>query len=67
LDQAAATLDQTKSIPMYQQIQKMAMEQAWVLPIRDYTNINALSAKVKGLTYDVHGWFPYFYDVKVEN
>ncbi len=67
LDQAAATLDQSKSIPMYQQIQKMAMEQAWVLPIRDYTNINAMSAKVKGLTYDVHGWFPYFYDVKLDD
>ena len=24
---------------------------------------NSASAKVQGLVYDSHGWFPYFYDV----
>jgi ABC-type transport system substrate-binding protein len=48
---------------LYGQVQRMAMEQALVIPIRDYTNWNGASARVKGLVYDAHGWWPYLYDV----
>jgi hypothetical protein len=34
------------------------MEQALILPIRDYVNINGISSSVQGLTFDYYGWFP---------
>jgi hypothetical protein len=39
------------------------MAEALILPIRDYVNLNAASAQVKGLRYDLRGWFPWLYDV----
>ncbi len=63
LGQADSELDVAKRMALYGQAQKIAMEQALVIPIRDYTNWNGASAKVKGLLYDVHGWWPYLYDV----
>ena len=62
-DDAAATLETEARLELYKQIQKYTMEQALLIPIRDYTNLNGASAKVQGLVYDSHGWFPYFYDV----
>jgi peptide/nickel transport system substrate-binding protein len=63
LDQADGETDQARRMSLYGQVQRMAMEQALVIPIRDYTNWNGASAKVKGLVYDAHGWWPYLYDV----
>ncbi len=34
---------------LYKKVQKTVMEQALVIPVRDYTNWNGASAKVKGL------------------
>ena len=62
-DDAAATLDTDARLELYKQVQRYTMEQALLIPIRDYTNLNGASAKVQGLVYDAHGWFPYFYDV----
>ncbi len=39
------------------------MDRPGYLPIRDQVNLNAASAKVQGLEYDVQGWFPVLYDV----
>lgn len=66
LAQAATTQDAAGRLDIYRQVQQKVMEQALVIPIRDYTNFNGASAAVKGLVYDVHGWFPYFYDVQVQ-
>ena len=63
LDQAAPRRTRPSALDLYEQVQRIAMEQALVIPVRDYTNWNGASAKVKGLTYDVHGWWPYLYDV----
>ncbi len=63
LDQADGETDQAKRLELYAQVQRIAMEQALVIPVRDYTNWNGASAKVKGLVYDAHGWWPYLYDV----
>ena len=41
------------------------MEQALIIPIRDYVNLNAASGRVKGLRYDARGWFPWLYDVQL--
>ncbi len=63
LDQAEGETDQARRMALYGQVQRTAMEQALVIPVRDYTNWNGASAKVKGLVYDAHGWWPYLYDV----
>lgn len=48
---------------LYLNVQQRVMDQAWTFPIRDQVNLNAASARVQGLTYDVQGWFPVLYDV----
>ncbi len=66
LEEGARTLDPDKRLALYAQAQKIIMEQALIIPIRDYVNINAASARVKDLRYDARGWFPWLYDVYLE-
>jgi hypothetical protein len=42
------------------------VDQALIIPIRDYTNLNAASSSVTGLRYDAQGWFPWLYDVQIK-
>jgi peptide/nickel transport system substrate-binding protein len=48
---------------LYHQAQRIIMENALVLPIRDYVNLNAHSSSVRGLTFDSYGWFPLLHNV----
>jgi peptide/nickel transport system substrate-binding protein len=66
LDSGMGALDRSERALIYQQIQQRIMQQAWIIPIRDYVNLNAASTKVTGLRYDSQGWFPWLYDVNVE-
>ncbi len=66
LEQGATTLDPAKRVAIYAKVQERIMDQALILPIRDYVNINAASAKVKDLHFDVRGWFPLLYDAYLE-
>jgi peptide/nickel transport system substrate-binding protein len=43
---------------LYSQAQQLIMEQALILPVRDYVNLNAAAPNVSGLAYDAYGWFP---------
>jgi peptide/nickel transport system substrate-binding protein len=43
---------------LYAQAQRLIMDEALILPIRDYVNLNAASANLQGLTFDSYGWFP---------
>jgi peptide/nickel transport system substrate-binding protein len=47
----------------YAQIQQFIMDNALVLPIRDYVNVNGAVAEIGGLIYDTYGWFPLLYGV----
>jgi peptide/nickel transport system substrate-binding protein len=47
----------------YVRIQEFIMEEALILPIRDYVNLNASVPTIEGLTYDSYGWFPLMYNV----
>jgi ABC-type transport system substrate-binding protein len=51
---------------IYAEIQQHIIDEAMILPIRDYVNLNAASADVRGLRYDRQGWFPWLYEVDVE-
>jgi len=66
LDDAVRTTDPAKRAELYARIQKKIMDEALVLPIRDYVNLNVASVRVKGLRYSLQGWFPWLYDVYVE-
>ena len=43
------------------------MEQALVLPARDYVNLNVAQSSVSGLRYDAQGWFPWLIDVQLDS
>lgn len=66
LDAGMRTLDEQERARIYAEIQQLIMESAYVLPIRDYVNLNGASSRVKGLRYDAQGWFPWLYEVTVE-
>ncbi len=59
LAQSGATTgvaDERKAV--YASVQGAIMEQALILPIRDYVNLNGVSNRIGNLTYDAYGWFP---------
>ncbi len=62
IDQTEGTTNQAERLKLYQ-VQRRVIEQSLTLPVSDHANINAASRKVNCLTYDVHGWSPYLYDV----
>jgi peptide/nickel transport system substrate-binding protein len=65
LDEGARTLAPEKRKELYAEAQQIIMTEALIIPIRDYVNLNAASAQVKGLRYDSRGWFPWLYDVQL--
>lgn len=63
LEAAARTYDRDERAALYSQAQRRIMEQALVIPVRDYVNLNGVSAHVQGLRYNAQGWFPWLIDV----
>jgi peptide/nickel transport system substrate-binding protein len=63
LEAAVRTSDRDERASLYSQVQLRVMDQALVVPIRDYVNINGVSARVQGLRFDGQGWFPWLVDV----
>jgi peptide/nickel transport system substrate-binding protein len=66
LDAGMVALDEQARAAIYAEVQQRIMRNVYVLPIRDYVNLNVASSRVRGLRYDSQGWFPWFYDVRVE-
>ena len=58
LREAARQTDANARLMLYTQAQRIIMEEALILPIRDYVNLNAASVNVQGLEFDAYGWFP---------
>lgn len=50
---------------LYNQAQRTIIEQALILPIRDYVNLNGSRSDLTGLAYDAYGWFPLLNNLKV--
>jgi len=67
LNEAAAIGEWSGRLELYLKAQTRIMEEALLLPIRDYVNLNAASARVSGLRFDARGWFPLLVDVQLEN
>ena len=66
LEQAARTSDPAQRTALYSHIQKRVMDQALVIPLRDYVNLNGVNERVQGLRFDIRGWFPWLIDVTVK-
>jgi len=66
LEAGAQATDPEERMELYANIQQRIMEEALIIPIRDYVNLNGTSSEIKGLRYAMQGWFPWLYDVYVE-
>jgi peptide/nickel transport system substrate-binding protein len=66
LTEALAELNPSDRLEMYATAQIRIMDLSLVLPIRDYVNLNAARAAVRGLRYDRQGWFPWLYDTYLD-
>ncbi len=64
---AAATVDQEERKSLYAQIQQITMQNALVVPINDLAAIYALRSYVKNFKVDTRGWYPWLYDVWLDN
>jgi peptide/nickel transport system substrate-binding protein len=65
LEEGTKEMDEARRREIYANIQQYIMEQALILPIRDYVNLNAAQADVQNLQYDQQGWFPLLYEVSL--
>jgi peptide/nickel transport system substrate-binding protein len=50
---------------IYAQAQKFIMDQALILPIREYANLNASIRSIENLQFDAYGWFPIMNNVTI--
>ena len=58
LTQALQESDPTTRDNLYAAAQAIIMEEAIILPVRDYVNLNGATASIDGVIFDAHGWFP---------
>jgi len=56
--EAARQSDDNARRSLYYQAQQTIMEQALILPIRDYVNLNGYDTTLDQVSYDAYGWFP---------
>ena len=62
LEEAARQSDPARRGEFYVAAQVRIMEQAILLPIRDYVNLNGASADLQSVAFDAQGWFPLLYN-----
>lgn len=58
LTRATDSLDIETRQNMYKALQNYVMEQALILPIRDWVTLNGARTNIGGLTFDAYGWYP---------
>ncbi|MBN1427844.1 MAG: hypothetical protein JXB07_05620 [Anaerolineae bacterium] len=62
---ARAELDPARRAELYGLIQGRIMEQALILPVREYVNLTGVQLAVHGLHFDTQGWYPYLTDLEL--
>ena len=65
LFESAIATDSARRVELYSRAQQRIMEQAFIVPIREYVSLNGSHISVDGLHYDAQGWFPYLTDLTV--
>ena len=63
LSEAARRPDPNVRRALYAQAQEVIMQEALVLPVREYVNLNGRRSNVQGLRFDPYGWFPLMQNV----
>lgn len=63
--EATRQLDTGVRSQLYTQAQQIIMENALILPIREYVNLNGVSNQVENLQFDSFGWFPLMYNARL--
>ena len=64
-DDADSEVDEKKRLALVSQIQKIIMEQAYILPLYNRDNIVVANKKVDGLEFE-RGFFPWIHDVTLK-
>ncbi|GAB1422375.1 ABC transporter substrate-binding protein [Anaerolineales bacterium] len=64
LREASRTIDPAIRYNLYGQAQIMIMDQALILPIRDYVNYNAYRLELENLQFDPYGWYPLLHNLR---
>lgn len=65
--QALAPADEAERVELYRLVQNRIMEQALILPIRDYTSLVGWTAKLDGLVFAPQGWWPLLNNLQFED
>lgn len=65
--EATSTSNIDRRTQLYNLIQRRIMEQALILPIRDYTNVVGLNSDIDGLIYFTQGWWPLLPNLVMED
>jgi len=66
LEKGAQSTGPEERAELYADAQQRIMDEALIIPIRDYVNLNGTVSSIKGLKFALQGWFPWLYDVYVE-
>lgn len=64
--EAVQQLDPQLRTERYAAIQQAIMDQALILPIRQRVNLNGVSSRVRGLRFDIYGWYPILYNASYD-
>jgi ABC-type transport system substrate-binding protein len=67
IDQAENTMNQDERVRLYRLVRRMAIDQAFRNPLGDFIHFSAASLEVNCLTYDIHGWSPFLYEVELKS
>ena len=65
LQEAVRIADDNQRRTLYLEAQRIIMNNALVLPIREYRNLNAADNSVENLQFDAYGWFPILNNVRL--
>jgi peptide/nickel transport system substrate-binding protein len=58
LVQALREGDPTTRANLYGAVQEAIMQNALILPVREYVNLNGATIGIDGIIFDAHGWWP---------
>jgi len=66
LIQATQEQDNLARRSQYFEIQSIIMQEALILPIREYVNINGIQSNIIDLRFDAYGWYPILYNITIQ-
>jgi peptide/nickel transport system substrate-binding protein len=66
LAEGRETVDPEDRMPVYEELQRMIMDDALVVPIREFASLCVSRAEVKGMKFEYEGYGPLFYDAYIE-